>query len=80
LEIAKTIYADTWRPELHARANACFKHPRRQYCDDAGLNFDVHDSAAGTLLAVVSSYAVPVKWMPRIVNYNFLPDMGRMTA
>ena len=80
MEIAKTIYADTWRSELHARANACFTHPRRQYSDDASLNLDVHDAAADTLLAEVSSYAAPVKWTPRIVNYKFLPDMGRMTA
>jgi len=40
----------------------------------------VHDAAAGTLLAVMSSCAAPVKRMPRIVDYNFLPDMGRMTA
>ena len=80
MEIAKTIHADTGRSKLHARANACLQHPRREDRDDAGLNLDMHDAAAGTLLAVVDSYAAPVKWMPRIVNFNFLPDMGRMTA
>jgi transposase len=33
-----------------------------------------------TSFAVVSSCASAVKRMPGIVNFNFLPDMGRMTA
>jgi len=40
----------------------------------------VEDGSTSALLAVVSSDLLAVKWMPRIVNYNFSPDMGRMTA
>jgi hypothetical protein len=40
----------------------------------------VDDGAASPLLAVVSPDTLAVKRMPRIVNYNFPPDMGRMTA
>jgi hypothetical protein len=80
VQISQTIHADPRRPELHARANTCVEHPLWQYRYDAGFNLDVHHAPAGTLLAVVSSCAAPVKRMPRIVDYNFLPDMGRMTA
>ena len=40
----------------------------------------MHDAAVGTLLAVLYAYATIVKWMPAVMNFNFLPDMGRMTA
>ena len=80
MQIAQTIRGDARRPELHARANACVEHPLWQYRYDAGFNLDVHHAPAGTLLAVVSSRVAPVKRMPRIVNYNLLPDMGRMIA
>ena len=38
------------------------------------------DAAAGALLAVVRSDASAVEGMPAVVNFNFLPDMGRMNA
>jgi len=40
----------------------------------------VDDASASPLLAIVSSDTLAVEGMPRIVNYNFPPDMGRMTA
>jgi hypothetical protein len=40
----------------------------------------VDDRPVSTLLAVVSANALAVEWVPRVVNYNFSPDMGRMTA
>ena len=52
----------------------------RQHRYDAELDLDVHDASTRTSFAVVNSYASAVKWMPGIVNFNFLPDMGRMTA
>jgi len=81
VQISQTIHADPRHPELlHARANICVEHPLWQYRYNAGFNLDVHHTPAGTLLAVVSSCASAVKWMPGIVDFNFLPDMGRMTA
>lgn len=80
MQIPQTIHRKARHPELHARANTCVEHPLWQYRYDAGFNLDVHHAPAGTLLAVVSSRAAAVKRMPRIVNYNFLPDMGRMNA
>jgi len=38
------------------------------------------DTAAGALLAVMRSNSSAIKRMPAVVNFNFLPDMGRMTA
>lgn len=80
MQISKTIHGDPWHPELHARAYTRVEHPLRQYRYNAGLNFDVHDATTRTLLAVMSSRAAAVIRMPRIVNFDLLPDMGRMTA
>jgi len=38
------------------------------------------DASTGALLTVVNANATPVVRMPAVMNYNFLPDMGRMTA
>jgi hypothetical protein len=38
------------------------------------------EPAAGTLFAVLHPQPSTVKWVPTIVNINFLPDMGRMDA
>ncbi|MFL6605725.1 MAG: hypothetical protein ACJ8R9_30975 [Steroidobacteraceae bacterium] len=40
----------------------------------------MHDAAAGPLLTVLGSYTSAVERMPAVVNFNFTPDMGRMTA
>jgi hypothetical protein len=38
------------------------------------------DAAAGALFAVLRSNASAVERMPPVVNFDFLPDMGRMNA
>jgi hypothetical protein len=38
------------------------------------------DADAAALFAVEGSYTPAVKRMPRVVNFDILPDMGRMTA
>ena len=80
MQISQGIHGDSRCSQDHAKADARVEHPVRQHRYDAGLNFDVHDATTRTSLGVVSSYASAVKWMPGIVNFNFLPDMGRMTA
>jgi hypothetical protein len=56
------------------------EHPLREYCYDARFDLNVNDASTGALLTVVGSDTPPEKGEPRIVNYNFSPDMGRMTA
>jgi hypothetical protein len=36
------------------------------------------DLTGGASLAVPTENALPVEWMPPVLNHNFLPDMGRM--
>jgi hypothetical protein len=81
MQVVQAICRNSWRPECsHCRANPGVEHPGRKCCYDARFDLYVEDSSDSPLLAVVSSDTVAVKRMPRIVNYNFSPDMGRMTA
>jgi hypothetical protein len=66
--------------QRHRGANAGIEHPRWQGRYNTCLNLDMDDASAGALFAVVNLYATPVVGMPAVMNYNFLPDMGRMTA
>jgi hypothetical protein len=40
----------------------------------------MNDAAGRALLSVMGICTSTVERMPAIVNFNFLPDMGRMTA
>jgi hypothetical protein len=45
---------------------------------DAWLDLHVQNATTRTSLAALNPKALAVKGMPAIMNYNFLPDMGRM--
>lgn len=80
MQIPQGIQRDSRRPKGHAGADAGVEHPVRQYCYNTRLDLDVDDAAACALLAVMRSYTSAVERMPAVVNFNFPPDMGRMTA
>jgi hypothetical protein len=52
----------------------------RQNCYKTRLDLNADHAAAGALLAVMRSYTSDVERVPAVVNFNFPPDMGRMTA
>ncbi len=80
MQVAQGVRRDAWRPERHRRANPRVEHPLRKRCYDSRFDLNVDDTAASALLAVVSPDTLAVERMPRVVNFNFPPDMGRMTA
>jgi hypothetical protein len=80
MQVNQYICRDAWRPDLHRCANPGVEHPLGKYGYNARFDLNMDDTSTGALLTVVCSNTPPEKWMPRIVNYNFSPDMGRMTA
>jgi hypothetical protein len=81
MQVAQGIYRDAGCPEdHHCRADACIEHPLRQRRYDTRFDLHVDDAAGSALFAVVSPYGPPMEGMPAVVNFNFTPDMGRMTA
>jgi hypothetical protein len=66
--------------DLETRAVDRIKLPRRQNRHDARRQLDVHELARCAPLDLNVTGALSVQRMPTIVDNNFLPDMGRMTA
>ncbi len=69
-----------WGSEGHAGADASVEHPLWKNCYNTRFDLNMHDAAVSALFAVLRTYVSAMKRMPAVVNYNFPPDMGRMTA
>jgi len=80
MQITQRSRRDPRPSQRHRGAGAGIEHPRRQRSYDARFDLYMYDASTGALLTVVNPNATPVVRMPTVMNYNFLPDMGRMTA
>ncbi len=65
--------------DAHASAGGCIEHPRRHNNDLAGPHLHVHHIAPGAPFPVLAAQPPPVKGVPSVMNFDLLPDMGRMT-
>jgi hypothetical protein len=79
VQFVERLQTDPWCTELHARTDRGAEHPGGNHDDDPRLDFYVDDLAVGALLAVLAPDATAVQGMPAVEDFNFLPDMGRMT-
>lgn len=80
MQVTQGIYRDLRHAERHAGTNAGIQHPVWQCCYDPRLDLNMNDATGSAPLAVMGICASPVERMPAVVNFNFAPDMGRMTA
>ena len=80
MQVTQGIYRDSRRTQRHTGTDAGIQHPVWQCGYDARLDLNMNDAPGSALLAVMGICTSTVKRMPAIVNFNFLPDMGRMTA
>jgi hypothetical protein len=73
-----------WRharyPERHPGAHGRIQHPCRHDDDHAGRHLEVNDLTADAPLNRLPAKTAPVECVPAITDFDFLPDMGRMTA
>lgn len=79
VQFVERTQRDPWCAEFHARTDRGAEHPGGNHDDDPRLHFYVDDLAVGALLAVVLPDTAAVQGMPPVEDFNFLPDMGRMT-
>ena len=79
VQFVERIQRDPWCTDLHARADCGVEHPGGDHDDDPGLDFYVDDLAVGALLAALLPDTTAIQRMPAVEDFNFLPDMGRMT-
>lgn len=68
------------RPQLHPGASGGVEHPGRYDQDVAGSHLNMNNFTDRAPLDVLSSDLAPIQRVPAIMDLNFLPDMGRMTA
>jgi hypothetical protein len=80
MQIPQSIRRYSGCPQRHAGTNTGVEHPVRQYRYNTRLNLEVDHATASALFTALRADALAVKGMPEIVDFNFLPDMGRMTA
>ena len=63
----------------HVGAKRPIQHPLRNLDDLARSNFHPDNRATGPILTTFMTKMATVKWMPTIMKFHQLPDMGRMT-
>ncbi|WP_062343905.1 hypothetical protein [Novosphingobium sp. CCH12-A3] len=63
---------------LHVGTKRPIQHPLRNLNDLAGFNCDPDNSTTGTILAAFMPKMPAEIWMPTIMKFYHLPDMGRM--
>jgi hypothetical protein len=80
MQFPKSVYRDARCAERHSSTDTGVDHPVWQYRYCAGRHLDMDNLAARTLLAMLHPQSSTVKRVPSIVNFNFVPDMGRMDA
>jgi hypothetical protein len=80
MQVTQSVHRDARRPESHRGTDAGVEHPLGQRNGDARFDLRMDYAPAGALFAVVGTYTPTMERMPGIVNFNFSPDMGRMTT
>ena len=80
MQIAQSSDIGAGRANLHAGAGGRIQHPGRQHDDHARRRLDVDNPAGGALLTVLPPNTATVEGMPPVMDFDFLPDMGRMNG
>jgi hypothetical protein len=80
MQFPESVRRDVGSAEGHSSTNTGVNHPVWQYRYGAGCDLDMDNPAARTPFTVLHPQSSAVKWVPTIVNIDFLLDMGRMAA
>jgi hypothetical protein len=79
MQVDQSPHRNARRTDLHASADDRVQHPRCEHCHYTGRRLNVENSTCAALLAAAQLDLTPVQGMPTVVDFYFLPDMGRMT-
>jgi hypothetical protein len=80
VQIAQRHHGDSRVTKLHGRTRGSIQHPPGNHLDRTASSIDVDYSASAALLNTSNLDAVPIQRVPSIMDFNFLPDMGRMNG
>lgn len=79
VQLGKRIHRCLRGAQFHVSARHDIKHPGGNYDHKAWSNYNADYLAGGTLIAIFAPDATSIQRVPAIEDFNFLPDMGRMT-
>ena len=79
VQICERLHRRSGGAQFHACACSAIQHPGGDHDHDAWCDLDVNDLAVGSLLTVLALDATSVQRVPTVEDFDFLPDMGRMT-
>jgi hypothetical protein len=79
VQVCERVHGRSRSAQLHVSASHGVEHPAGDHDHDAWSNFDVDYFAVGAQLAVFAPDAPTIQRVPAIEDFNFSPDMGRMT-
>ena len=79
VQVCERLHRRSGRAQFHVCACSAIQHPGGDHDNDAWCDLDVHDLAVGSLLTVLALNAPSVQRVSTVEDFDFLPDMGRMT-
>jgi hypothetical protein len=80
MQFAQRCYGNPRVTEFHPRAHDRIKHPARYYPDYTSTRFNMDHAVATSLFNVSNLDSPPIQWVPTIMDFHVLPDMGRMNG
>jgi hypothetical protein len=80
MQLNQRRYCDARHSKRHTSAGDGIEHPCRHHDDYARRYLNVDNLAADALFDILAPNPVSIERVPPVTNFNFLPDMGRMTA
>ena len=80
MQFSQRRYRDPRHPQFHPGTSGGVEHPCRDDQDVAGSHFDMNNFTDRAPLDILSSNPPSKQRVPAVMDLNFLPDMGRMTA
>jgi hypothetical protein len=80
MQLSQRRHCNARRTQLHSGAGGGIQHPGRHHDNHAGRHLNVNDFTASAPLNVLAANATLIQRVPPVMNFNFPPDMGRMTG
>lgn len=80
MQLSQRRHCNVRRTQLHPGAGGGIQHPGRHHDNHAGRHLNVNDFTASAPLNVLAANATLIQRVPPVMNFNFPPDMGRMTG
>lgn len=78
VQFGKGLHRCTWWTQGQGRADTSVQHPASDSDDDSFTDLYMQELTRGAALAIHSAQSATVQRMPKVEDFNFLPDMGRV--